>query len=139
MKRFKESDMKPAEMIGEQLTYAVVGLTVTGIDTARLHKKIMRHNTSLVGKPHQESVLIVFSVDSQSETEDFKLLSARFGEQYDHFALLNDVAVAACNEVSFGIKVLGEIDAGELRVTPYTLLKLSYWNEFPPKAVSGLA
>jgi hypothetical protein len=97
----------------------------------------MRHNTSLLGKPHQESVFIVFSVDSQSEPEDFQSLSARFGEQYDHFALLNDVAVAACNEVRFGIRVLGEIDARELRVTPYTLLKLCYWNELRPEAVSG--
>jgi hypothetical protein len=129
--------MKPAELNGERLTYTVVGLTVTGIDTARLHKRLMRHNTSLLGKPHQESVLIVFSVDSLSETEDFQSLSAKFGEQYDHFALLNDVAVAACNEVSFGIKVLGEIDARELRATPYTLLKLSYWNELRPEVVPG--
>jgi hypothetical protein len=132
MKRFKEHDMKPTEMIAEQLTYTVVGLSVTGIDTARLHKRLMRHNTSLVGKPHQQRVLIVLSVDSLSESEDFKALSARFGEQYDHFALLNDVAVDACNTVGFSIKVLGKIDTTELHVTPYTLLKLSYWNEIVP-------
>ncbi len=126
--------MKSAEMVVEQLTYTVVGLSVTGIDTARLHKRLMRHNTSLVGKPHQERLLIVLSVDSLSESEDFKSLSARFGEQYDHFALLNDVAVDACNTVGFGIKVLGKIDGRELHVTPYTLLKLSYWNELRSEA-----
>jgi hypothetical protein len=129
--------MKPTEMIRERRTYTVVGLTVTGLDTVRLHKAIMRHNTSLVGKPHQERLLIILSIDSPSQSEDFKSLSARFGEQFDHFALLNDVAVDACKVVGFGIKAPGEIDQRELRVTPHTLLKLPFWSELRSKTVPG--
>lgn len=129
--------MKPTEIIGELRTYTVVGLTVTGLDNVKLHKAIMRHNTSLVGRPHQERLLIVLSIDPTSESEDFKSLSSKFGERFDHFALLNDVAVDACKAVGFGIKALGEIDQRELRVTPDTLLKLPFWSKLRSKKVPG--
>jgi hypothetical protein len=129
--------MKPTEVIGEYRTYTVVGLPVTGLDTMRLHKAIMRHNASLICRAHQERILIVLSIDSPSESEDFKLLSARFGERFDHFALLNDVAVDVFKAVGFGLKVLGEVDERELRGTPYTLIKLPFWSEISSGAVSG--
>ena len=70
----------------------------------------------------------MLGVGSVLEARDFDLLSARFKRDFDTFALLNEVAIEACNAVGFSITNLGVIDESELSVRPHVLLTCPFWD-----------
>jgi hypothetical protein len=101
---------------------------VAGFDTVTLQLAVNQYHISLGSKPFRKRDLIVYIIERLSvdeddpgtpkETEDFKLLSAECGKQFEDFALLNDVAVEACKRVALTATRLGEIDLSKLRSLP---------------------
>jgi hypothetical protein len=73
------------------------------------------------------------------QPKDFRMLSDRFGQKYDRFLLLNDVAVEACRAVNFPmgcIRAAALSLAGECRLAgvpaPSTSILLNQ-QHFPAK------
>jgi hypothetical protein len=91
---------------GESMSYSVVGFEAGTINTARLHIEIVKH-----GYAPQIPSMKVYTVRS----DDFAVLSSRFGERFANFVLLNDAAVEVCRAVGFAFVSLGSIEEAEIR------------------------
>jgi hypothetical protein len=70
--------------------------------------------------------VIIAGVDRFFQPADFALLGAKFGEEFDRFLLLNDVALEACNDCNCNFTFVGTIPQAHL-LRPGTLLTCSYW------------
>jgi hypothetical protein len=56
------------------------------------------------------------------------LLQERFGEEYQHFVVLDEVAVEACETLGFNSGTqLGPVDIDELRGSVNRLFKTDFW------------
>jgi hypothetical protein len=110
------------------MTYTVIGFDIGdyGLPIVDLGLKIRQHGST--SSMTQKRDVVVLGVESLGEQpDDFKLLCTRFGEEFNRFALLNDVAVEAFAAINFQIKPLGEVDKSELRNRPDTLMTCPYW------------
>jgi hypothetical protein len=111
-------------MATASLIYTVVGQTPSDPGLASdLDVQIRMH--SLVPSHRRRRDLVILGVRALTEADDFALLSARFGDGFVEFLLLNDVAVEACKAFHFPIKPLGTIARAKL-LKPATVMKLRY-------------
>jgi hypothetical protein len=107
------------------LIYTVVGTTSNDPGLAPdLDVRIRMH--SVVSTHRQRRDVVILGVRPLTEVDDFKLLSARFGDGFVEFLLLNDVAVDACQALHFPIKPLGTIARTKL-LKPATVMTIPYW------------
>ncbi len=87
--------------------YMVVGRTPNDPDVLpEMGFRLMAHGIATTMTRQRHAVIL--SVGLYSE-EDYRVLSARFGGDYDHYQILNDAAVEACKAVNFQMKPLGAI------------------------------
>ena len=70
--------------------------------------------------------VIIAGVDGFFQPADFTLLAAKFGQEFDRFLLLNEVALEACSDCNCNFTFVGTIPQANL-VKPSTLLTCSYW------------
>jgi hypothetical protein len=111
-------------MATASLIYTVVGQTSSDPGLAPgLDLQIRMH--SLVSSNRQKRDIVILSVRPLSEPDDFRLLSAGFGEGFVEFLLLNDVAIEACKDLHFPVETLGTIARTKL-LKPATVMTLPY-------------
>jgi hypothetical protein len=74
----------------------------------------------------QKREVLIAGVDQFFQPADFAALVAKFGNEFDRFLLLNDVAVEALSDCGCGFLFVGTIPQTHL-LKPSTLLTCPYW------------
>jgi hypothetical protein len=129
MRRVDSARANPDSKVLEfrrNIFFGVVGVS----SSARALPADLRHRISVQGSfssRRLKRIVVIAGVDKIFQPLDFLALSMKFGGGFDHFLLLNDVAVEACRAAGVHHPIRGYIRENEL-TRPGIILTCPYWS-----------
>ena len=108
------------------MSYVVFGFRSGTLDTPKLHMETFKQKHALAPLPLQERMMRDYGVGASG----LNYLERRFGEGFESFVLLDEVAVEACRHfnVPLGERV-GTIELDEMGGLAIKLFTWAYWTE----------
>jgi len=109
--------------VAEQMVYTVFGFRSGFLETVRLRNHSLKRKATVAPLPASERRMRGYAVGA----DGFYFLERRFGTGFGNFALLDDVAVEACQELKIPLgERVGTIDLNEMGRLAIKLFEWEY-------------
>jgi hypothetical protein len=108
------------------MVYTVFGFRSGFLEAVRLRNESFERKAALAPLPLCERTMRGYAVGA----DGFFFLERRFGKGFQNFALLDEIAIEACQEFSIPLgELVGKIELNEMGRLAIPLFSWTYWTE----------